>query len=241
MAIFYHISTELNHNGQFEPRIPEHRHKDAENIEIKRVCVAPSLEDCLTAIPNGGMRLESYDIDRRGYFLVITIDTDKLGISSQSIITSEELYEKDYVRDANITNEHWITCSFTVSQEDMFIIKLNGWQEQVYDVLPHCIYAIADEKYEGDYFEAYEEEYDKGVPCCTAIEDLDYTCENVNAGEEVNLRYYDDFEQEDILDLLKNYPVETMEVSIDGVLFKVKSSCNLKDLFLSHYNMLGFV
>lgn len=235
MTIFYHVSTDLKHNGEFEPRIPSCRHRDAEDDTTPRVSVGISIENCLTAIPNGGLNLDQLNIDRRGYYLVYKINTDKLGISEEHIVSAEELYEKDLVRDASFTNEHWITIPFSVPEEDRFLIRLKDWEEDSEDVLPHSIYAVADEKYEGNYLSAFENEYGKLVPCSTSIRDINVVHEEVKEDEEVSL-YFDTEEERDVIlmYLKENIKAEIEGISMDEITFIVKESVNLRPLFMLH-------
>lgn len=241
MPIYYHVSTQLTHSGHFEPRIPDNRHKEAEDISTPRICVAPTIEDCLTAIPNGGGLFDELCIYMRYYFLIFKIDTEKLGIDQSSIISSQELFEKDLVRDAEMTNECWITVPFTVPEEDRFVIRVLDWDEEPYDVIPYSIYKIADEQFEGDYLAAYEETYDEPVPCSVKIKNLKYITENVKKGDEVTL--YFDFEDERlfILDYLKNHlPAKITNESMDEIDFIAEDDVNLKDLFLQHFKFIQY-
>lgn len=232
--ILYHVSTDLKHTGEFTPRIPQNRHQDAEDITTPRVSAAPTIEDCLTAIPDGGSGLEDLHFKQRGYFKVFKIDTEKLGITKDDIVKPETLYENDRVRDADFTNEHWIKKKFSVPIEDQFLIRLVVWEETCEDVLPHSIFKIADEKYEGNYLVAYEEEHDEHVPCSIRIYELDYIHEDVSAGEEITLYYDTSEEKEVILKSLEDYAISQPSVSIDEITFIINESCNLRELFLHH-------
>jgi len=238
MTIFYHVSTDVRHNGVFVPRIPDNRHQDAEDDTTLRVSVAPTIEECLTAIPGGGMHLEELNLENRGYYLIFRIDTEKLGIPKSNIVTSETLYERDLVRDAGFTNEHWITTSFVVPEEDKFLIRLDKWNEEPEDVLPHSIYEISDEKYDGDYLEAFIEEYGTHPPCASVIKNLIYTKETVVKGEEVTLYYEDDIEKDCILRTLeKEYNVQIRDVNTDEITFVMNQDANLQPLFMRHMEM----
>jgi hypothetical protein len=235
MTIYYHLSTNLKHDGVFEPRIPDIRHQQQEDTTIGRISVAPTIEDCLTAIPNGGGRLEELNIMQRGYYLIFTVDTEKLGISEDQIITSEVLYEKDLVRDAEMTNEVWITTPFTIPEEDSFMIRLVEWNEEPHDVFPHSIHAIAEEKYDGDPFEAYEETYNEHVPCSIVIKDATYFHEVAEEGQEIELYYDYEEELEELKNYLQdNYEVEITDESIDTLTFTGSKANNFRKLFLYH-------
>lgn len=238
MSVYYHVSADLSHSGHFEPRIPQFRHQDAENALIARVCVAPAIEDCLTAIPGGGSELESLCMETRYYFLVFKIDAEKLGISASNIVTSDELFEKDLVRDAEMTNEHWITVPFTVPEEDRFIIRITNWDEEACDVIPFSIYKIADENYEGDYCEAYENTYDEPVPCSVMIKNLKYVGENVKKKDKIPLFFEDDCEKKLLMDYVKEkLPAYEVLETTNEVHIAVTEDISLKELFLHHYDL----
>lgn len=233
---FTHVGTYLKHTGKFEPQIPSCRHQGEEDDKTPRICVGLTLDDCFTAIPGGGGRLDELNLERRGYYWVYMIDTEKLGIEAEDIVPADVLYEKDLVRDANFTNEHWIiNKSFTVPEEDRFMIRLVDWQEEPEDVIPHAIYQLADEEYEGDYIEAYEDKYDENVPCSIRVFDMKYIHEEVKNGQEVTLYY--DFKEEKavILDYIKqNLEAEVTDVSLDEITFIMKRDANLRPLFRLH-------
>lgn len=182
VTVFYHISTNLDHDGVFEPRIPTYRYEN-ENCDIPRISVANSLEDCLTGIPGGGSRLEILNESQRGYYLLIKIDTEKLRIPKESIMSTKFLYEKDLVRDADVTNESWITEGFTVPEEDIELILLSDWSEESEDILPYSIYEIADKDYDGDYLEAYMDVYQPNIPCAVSIKNAQYISTKAKKGQ----------------------------------------------------------
>jgi hypothetical protein len=238
MAIFYHVSTDVHHSGVFEPRIPECRHKDQEDSTTPRISVAPTIEDCFTAIPNGGSHLEELNMEQRGYYLVFRIDTEKLGISEEHIISSDFLFQNDLVRDAEITNEHWITTPFVVPEEDRFMIKLISWEEVAHDVIPYKIYQIAEKKYDGDYAEAYMDIYQEHVPCSVGIVDLQYIHEEVKKGEEISIYFEEEVEKELVVSYLnKHFDVEITEEYMDELTFVMKEDANLRKLFLYHFQI----
>lgn len=235
MGIYYHVSTKLNHNGIFEPRVPQSRHKQAEDDRTPRVSVAPTIESCLTAIPGGGIELEELNIQLRGYYLVFRIDTDKLGIQEKFIVDADTLYENDWVRDADATNEHWITVPFTVPEEDIFAIKVIAWDESSVDIVPFSLHEIADKNHGGDLGSAYFEVYDDNLPCSTLIEDLRYIREDVNTGEEISIYIDEEGERECILSFLnRHYKVNILRNDIDELVFSLEEQSNLRQLFIYH-------
>ncbi|MEK3955926.1 MULTISPECIES: hypothetical protein [unclassified Psychrobacillus] len=235
---FYHISTELLHTGLFQPAIPKNRHKDAENDKIPRICVSNSVEGCLSAIPNGGSRLDEMNYSRRGYYLLFTIDTEKLGISSENIMTNEQIYELDYVRDADFTGEHWILQEFQVDASDIQLICLHDWAEEPVDVLPFSIFAIAEEKYEGDYLTAYMEMYDDLVPCSVRISEANYHSSVIESGQIISLQTDSMEEAEEVAILLAACQnVEVIKVDTYDVAFQTTGEAHLGIVFEQHFEL----
>lgn len=234
--IFYHVSTDLQHDGTFEPRIPDCRHQSQEDISTGRISVAPTIEDCLTAIPNGGLYLEELNMERRGYYLIYRIDTEKLGIGEEFIVSPQELYEKDLVRDAGFSNEHWVTKAFTVSDpEDKFLISLKWWEEESEDVLPFSIFAIAETRDDGCPFEAYREIYEEEIPCQVSIHNLQFTHEQVQKKERVTLYFDDKVEGVAIQSYIEEHlPAEIEEIQMDEITFIMTDVANLSELFMCH-------
>lgn len=239
MAIYYHVSTNLEHNGEFTPRIPEVRHKEKEDNITPRISVAPTMEDCFTAIPDGGCMLDGLNIKQRGMYLVYEIDTDKLGITEDDIVSTEALYESDLVRDAHVTNEVWITKSFTVPEECKFLIKLISWEESTHELVPYSTYLNVGKEDKENTDKDYIEIYGENVPYQTVIRDIQYVKENVKKGEEISIY----FESESEKDLVKafierNYLIEIKSEFWNEVTFIPKKDSNLIDLFLYHKQII---
>lgn len=242
MAIYKHVSTDLKHSGWMEARVPNNRFHGGEDETKPRVCVAPTIADCLTAIPGGGMRLDELNISQRGYYLVMTINTEKLGIRDEDIMTTEVLYEQDLVRDADITNEVWITTSFQVPPEDMEVIQLSNWREDVEDVVPYHVYQLAEEKFEGDIIEAYEETFQERVPCVGVITDLSYTSNSIKNGERVSLYFDDETEKGFVLNYITNAysGFEVIDDYLDEVVFTSNTDVTgLEDIYFYHAEIAG--
>lgn len=236
MSVFYHVSIDPLHNGHFLPRIPSCRHKEHEDDCTKRVSVGRTIEDCLTAIPNGGGEFDRLNLFLRGYYRVFRIDTEKLQIPTDLIITSDELYEKDLVRDSGETGEHWILTEFHVPEEDTFLIHVTNWDESPFDVLPYSIFQIAEDQYDGDYLEAYEDIYQEYVPCSVRIENLSYDTVHKQRGDSFLLYYWEEKEKEELLNYLLNHlhVDKKIEDVGEGLLFSLYQSEDLTNLFLFH-------
>jgi len=204
--IYYHVSTDLKKDTHFYPRQPESI-MEGEMVSIDRVCVAPSVEQCLSALPSGGSRLDELNEKQHGFYKVFRIDTEKLGIPDSNIVTWKTLFEKEYVPDAEWTEEHWITTDFTVAEEDTFIIQLLQWEEEVQDVIPHKIYVLADEKYHGDYTSAYIQETGNLVPCTSLITNAKIQTEGFQVGDPITF-VSEMLEDEDIKNIIRSIEME---------------------------------
>lgn len=237
MSIFYHVSTNLNHSGVFTPRIPTMIGK-LENDTIGRVCVAPSIEDCLSSLPCGGRFLSTLSYDRRGYYLAIKIDTDKLNIKDKDIISSEKLYKKGYVEDANLMNEFWITTKFVVPKEDMFIINIFNWSEELCNVIPYNIYKIAKEEFYGECVEAYLVHYKEYPQNVVLIKNLEYVTCNLKEGEQFILNYKNTDEGEQLVSVLEYVKNIIYEDDGNDIFIQAKSNVNITDVFLTHIDYL---
>ncbi|MFW5962305.1 MAG: hypothetical protein ACOCQR_01700 [bacterium] len=192
--ILFHLSENLFHNGKFYPQVPRSI-MDNEEKDIERVCVSTTIEGCLTAMPNGGSKLDCFiqellEFNRNSYlmsgfkdenipdFKLFKIDTEKIGISQENIINYETLYKKNYVRDAYWTEECWITEKFSVPDEDISYIKIEDWQEEEFDMIPADIFYQAMDG-DGDYIGLYQKKMkeiggDLRVPFIHLIKDVQY-------------------------------------------------------------------
>ena len=130
-----HVTKNLQHNGEFTPRVPENRLKGwNEDDKTHRICVAEDLNGCLTGA----------GIDENTLVKVFFIDIEKLELED-SIVKWNELYEKDLVTDAVHTKEAWILKSFQVDEEDSIIVSLNGVCDDSLYLVEYNIQKEADE------------------------------------------------------------------------------------------------
>lgn len=238
MPIFYHVSTNIHHDGTFIPRIPQNRHED-ENDTIPRVCVSSTIEGCFTAMPNGGYSLDMLNISTSGLYLIFRIDTDKLGILPDNIYTSDVLYQRDLVRDADLSDEHWITSSFIVPKEEQTVILLKSWDVEETDLIPAYIHDLADKNYDGDYCEAYRKEfYTSFVPSAVYIKNLRFLEERVKPGETILYRV-EHFHQESIKRYLEDiFGIPVHEEDLHTLSFSVNTDVTLLPVFQYHKQLI---
>lgn len=234
MAIFYHVSTSLLNEGKFVPRIPENRITENEDDSIQRICVAPTISHCLSALPGSGNLYETH-FKGRGYYKLFRIDTEKLGISDEHIISSQTIYENGWVPDAYVTQEHWITIPFTVPEEDSIIIKLDDWCQEREYVVPSDALTLAHEMYQGDLYKAYSAIYEDSVPMVFRLSGIQFQYEDVRKHEIVTLHVYSDEEEKKFKKFIsKHFQVEMMEPDKGLLRFRVMEDSNLKMLFFTH-------
>lgn len=126
--LLYHITFDIHQRFYFTPRIPEGAEEWDEECEIPRICFAPTIEGCLTALPVGLMNLPDWLEENNNVIKVFTLDTEKYGIKKKNIIKPEELYNKEYVGDAILTGEHWVTQDVLFLEEDVKFIEITGYE-----------------------------------------------------------------------------------------------------------------
>lgn len=218
----YHVSTDIHHDGVFQPRIPsETIRMKGEESETPRICVALTLEGCFSAIPSGGSRLDILNESQKGYYKVFEIDTEKLGISEDDILNSDFLYESGKVEDAYITDEYWITKEFSVPPEDGYVMLLQDWEEDVDDLIPYHVMKTGDEEYDGDYCQAYciimKTDF---VPCVNTISNLNFITGTIEDNESLELPHLETFDLEFINERLSHSDIELVEDSLEQFIVK---------------------
>lgn len=104
----YHISTNDKLEKMWYPRIPHNKFTEIgyEDVKIPRICVAPTISDCITALwptPDGAISDVNKDNIPSEYYVYIPT-------GNYSVVkpTTKQ------VPDSKFTNEHWITskCKF---------------------------------------------------------------------------------------------------------------------------------
>lgn len=174
MPIFYHVSKNLISGNKFVPRIPLFKESD-ENNTIERICVSKTLGGCLTSMPQGEKGFSQVIGYTGGLLKVYKIDTDKLNISHSSIIDTEVLYRKDYVRDSFVTEECWITESFEVPKEDIFYINPYYWEFTKVDNVFHGLRVLAEKQFNNNLQEAWESQYGyRNLSSVQKIDNINY-------------------------------------------------------------------
>lgn len=116
---FYHISTNGNLEKMFYPRVPKNNFTKSgfEDNQTPRICVAPSVSECLTA-------------------LWMVRDDAKEELTSQNIPTEYFVYVPtgDYriikptlkqVPESKFTNEHWIITRTKFELDSKIVVDID--------------------------------------------------------------------------------------------------------------------
>lgn len=103
----FHVSLDLSNKTKlFEPRIPNHMYI-GENNTIKRICFSNSVENCMKAIHlplfKSGTKFIAY--------------TTLFDYNDKYLIHPDELYNKNYVKDAKANCEYWYLKPITLTGE----------------------------------------------------------------------------------------------------------------------------
>lgn len=120
MLMFYHVSMDTSDIVEtFTPRIPTEQSRiEGEDRSVPRICVAKSIEDCLTGFPEGGYKLE-----QNCPLLIRVYEFEEADIPKENIIRAPELFLNNIVPDAWITGEHWI-INQSIQPKQSYLIQI---------------------------------------------------------------------------------------------------------------------
>lgn len=133
MTILKHLSYDIDTDiDVFTPRIPLQR-MYGENNTVARVCVAPSVDDCLYGSPYTAELFPRDGYIERGE-VAIVCHTDAVGddyhgvpfviytfdVSDDDVMTPAALTE--LVPDATYTDEHWLIASATPIKREVYLL-----------------------------------------------------------------------------------------------------------------------
>lgn len=120
MLMFYHVSLDTSDIvEEFTPRIPTEQSRiEGEDRTVPRICVAKTIEDCLTGFPEGGYRLEG-----NCPMLIRVYEFDEKDIQQENVVRAPELFLQNIVPDAWITGEHWIVNQ-SVKPKQHYLIEI---------------------------------------------------------------------------------------------------------------------
>ncbi|WP_442637997.1 hypothetical protein [Rossellomorea marisflavi] len=118
--MLYHVSLDTSDIvEEFTPRIPSEQSRiEGEDRTIPRICVANTIEDCLTGFPEGGYKLEG-----NCPMLIRVYEFDENEIEKENIVRAQELFIKDIVPDAWVTGEHWV-INQSIKPKNHYVIQV---------------------------------------------------------------------------------------------------------------------
>ncbi|WP_088362989.1 hypothetical protein [Bacillus cereus] len=253
--VYYHITTDLEHTGYFEPRIPENAF-DFESKTFNRICVSDSIEGCFNAVPC----LDEFSADGIGYFKVFEIVPEELGLTDNDIVGPEYLYKNENMHDALITNEHWITKPFQVPKEKQTVCKMSFFEETSRVIIPFTLaeqikkdftkeivmykkerlLATEETISYTDIFMFYEEEladrklYEKSLFSVPAVYDLEFYREKSEDAQEL---WFSGEQLTDVLEYVQfNFPDLTVNKECEQEFsIVIPAHTNVKSIFLYDY------
>ena len=118
--MLFHISKDISVKEKvFIPRIPKNR-LQSENKTLKRVCLSDALETCISAFPYKSEVIHYLSSKKPTYLSVYTVD--KALFHEETIKKPEEVV--NWVADAEIRQEYWITKPFTATPKLIKLKKL---------------------------------------------------------------------------------------------------------------------
>jgi hypothetical protein len=186
--ILCHVSFDLTANRRFNPRVPERRNGD-EDGKTARICVSKTIEGALSATPEGGSELDYNLTINQNLIKLYIIDTEKLKIKKENIISSEDLYVLNKVIDANWTEEYWILEDFEVPKEDTKIIYIKNYEYRSQDYYPYLVEQELFSSKDGNIEDIWDDFFpETNLPCITLIDCLVY--EEVDL-KKLNFKDYD--------------------------------------------------
>ena len=120
MLMFYHVSMDTSDIVEkFTPRIPTEQSRiEGEDRTVPRICVAKTIEDCLTGFPEGGYKLEE-----NCPMLIRVYEFDEADIEKENVVRAPELFLKNIVPDAWVTGEHWI-INQSVKPKQTYLVQI---------------------------------------------------------------------------------------------------------------------
>ena len=175
----YHVSPNTNIIETFYPRVPDSVML-GENGTEDRICVSDTLDGCFSSAPWGGNIFEDtmLSVDENGdydeeketgrYFRVYEFSTK--GIYTGHIRFPIELHFFDYVQDAKIKGEYWLTEIQPYVRT--YLIYVTDWDEGVEDLISYW------EEKDLNNGIPYEEAWEGRVT--TYIDNLKYTVHEDN-------------------------------------------------------------
>lgn len=162
----FHVSLDLNIKEEFVPRVPSKNVLiENEDDTTQRICLGTTIKGCLTAVPWGGNTFEDLFFDNCVSQFIRVYEFDSEDIKDNNIVSSEELYRSDKVRDAEISGEVWVVNQ-NLKPTKTYIIQVTDYMEGSAD----------DVSYEDlQNFDEDEDDYEDILNgCFTTVEYIKY-------------------------------------------------------------------
>ena len=135
---------------EFVPKIPNAT-MQGENETIERICLCPTIEDCIYAASWGHSNISYRNINE--VFRVYEFDEND--ICKKNIINSDELWSKQLVPDAYITNEIWVIKQI-LKPKNIFYIRIGEYFDtKIIPILTKEEFIMEEEGKEIDYSNIY--------------------------------------------------------------------------------------
>lgn len=129
----FHLSLDLNIIKEFVPRIPsENVMVENEDYVTPRICLGKTIRGCLTAVPWGGNTFEELFFDNMVSQLIRVYEFDSDDIVKGNLISSEDLYQSDKVRDSEISGEVW-AINQSLKPTNTYVIQITDYEEGCVD------------------------------------------------------------------------------------------------------------
>ena len=240
--ILYHVCfAEFSEGDIFSPRVPDIRGAHEDNT-TPRICLSSSISGCISAVPWGGLDFESIFIETsNGYrsYPIKVYEFDTEDIHEGNLITPNELYEQDLVRDALINEEYWV-INQNLTPRKIYFIGVDNFEETVHDCISYDnlskINEFESQNIDYDYEDFIEGSYTSiSVTNYTILENDTVTVNDIFEIPISLINKYDD--EEDFKDTVKsilqdylvlNNDVAYVDISNDIIEICTYSICSIE-------------
>lgn len=163
LKTFYHVSDDFKFEiSTFKPRIPE-RPMKAENLELTRVCISDSLENCVMAHPTLRFYLGDRDGDTYWFTQVSKTSLSKnvrglvtalytFELEENELIDPSFLKSKEWVPDALETGEYWSFNNIKPVNRQILVIhsfssndEVNSFKYSIFDSIEELMPLVSCE------------------------------------------------------------------------------------------------
>lgn len=124
----YHVTFDLNEPDKklFYPRVPKTA-GTGEDKSLKRICLAPTIEECMQALPSDKRKLRNGE-----KFRIYEVEIDD---NDPNLVYPEEIFNKGYVPDALENHEFWYKENLLM---DSIIVEIQNFNYD-YEIAWSCV------------------------------------------------------------------------------------------------------